>query len=121
MSMSPEDHLCLFILFSNLTLPMMTHPLLPTQLLHRLLSMSPYSMSNVHLRRFSPTPLEQHCARRTDTHELDAFCAQDALICRAMGRLLQKGRYLLHQRVIMPLQQDWLSLWISKRPTSFLL
>ena len=96
-------------------------PLSPTQLLHRLPSMSPYSMSHVHLGRFLSARLEQPCARRTDTHELDVFCAQDALICRAMGRLLQKGRYLLHQRVIMPLQQDWLSLWISTRPTSFLL
>ena len=61
--------------------------------------MSPYSMSHVHLGRFLLARLEQHCARRTDTHELDVFCAQGALICRSMGPLLPKGPYLLDQHV----------------------
>ena len=57
--------------------------------------MNPYIMSQMHLGTFSLTHLEQHCARRTDIHELDVFCVQDRLICRVMGHLLHGEQYLL--------------------------
>ena len=57
-------------------------------------------MSHMHLGRFSLTHLEQRCSRRTDTTYLTS-CARDALIRRAMDRLLQNEQYLLDQRVIM--------------------
>src|SRR5258706_1058830 len=61
--------------------------------------MSPYIMSHMHLGSFSRTRLEQHCARRTDTHELDVLCARNRLTCRVMGHLLHKEQYLLDQHV----------------------
>ena len=69
-------------------------------------------MSYWHLGHFSLTPLKQHCVRRTDTHELDVFRAQNALVSHAMGSPLRKGRYLLGRRVmrLSRLQQGRLTL-----------
>ena len=91
----------------------MTPPPLPAQLPHWLPSVSPYIMSHMHLGSFSLTHLAQHCMHRTDTHELDVFCALDCLNCRAMGHLLHSEQYLLDQRVIIRvsrLQQLWSTL-----------
>lgn len=51
----------------------MTPPTSPAQLLHGLPSMSPYIVSHMYLEPFSPTHLEQHCVRQTDTTNLMAF------------------------------------------------
>ena len=65
------------------------------------------------IRTFLLTHLEQHCANRTDTHEVDGFRARDCLTSRAMGHLPHTEQYLLDQRVITcisPLQQLLLTL-----------
>ena len=57
-------------------------------------------MSQMHLGAFSLTHLEQHCARRTDTQELDGFGARDCRTGRAMSHLVHTEKSLLVQRVI---------------------
>ena len=60
----------------------------------------------------SLTRFEQHRARRTDTHELEMFCARDNFICHSIGLLLHTEQYLPDQRVLMRvsrLHRVWLT------------